>query len=243
MESGLTFVVGSLCGFLRQVASTVAKHELLGLKSIDSVFLDLVLSRNFGLCDASIARLQKEFTSLSLKYYFYLLGPPKIQRDHSNCREDCVANQVDNEIYVPQHDVSEDDETCLCERLASHLVDQPPEIGTQLPAQLPFSPDLEEVTNILRRGEIPVISMTSDSDSLFNIRVVEYKPGLSYIALSHIWADGLGNPKENAIRFCQLFRIRAMVDGILRTFEVSRDNPDEVFLWIDTLLVPIPSHD
>jgi hypothetical protein len=92
VESGLTSVVGSLCGFLRQVASTVAKHELLGLKSIDGVFLDLVLSRNSGLCDASVAWLQKKFTSLSLKYYFRLLGPPKIQRDHSNCREDCVTN-------------------------------------------------------------------------------------------------------------------------------------------------------
>jgi hypothetical protein len=108
------------------------------------------------------------------------------------------------------------------------------------------SPPLEDVTSILRRGEIPVIAMSSATESLnslLDIRVIEYKPGIRYVALSHVWADGLGNPKANTIGLCQFFRIRAMAAAILGIFEGSGEEPDQVCFWIDTLLVPVPSHD
>jgi hypothetical protein len=139
VESGLTFVVGVLCEHLKLVVANVAEHYPTGLKSIGGSFLDLILARNFELCGASIGRIRRKFPSLTLKYYFYLLGPSQAPRDHSKCEENCIANQIDNEAYEPQHHVQKDG-TCLCEHLAPHLVERAADLDPEARIRLLFPP-------------------------------------------------------------------------------------------------------
>ena len=62
-----------------------------------------------------------------------------------------------------------------------------------------------------------------------------------YIALSHVWSHGLGNPCSNALPRCQLRRLNAMVQGLFD------DNPEDdehdqngtVGMWLDTLCIPV----
>ncbi|KAI9768049.1 MAG: hypothetical protein M1839_004209 [Geoglossum umbratile] len=67
----------------------------------------------------------------------------------------------------------------------------------------------EEITNIIKPGGIPLISM-SLKDGL-DIKVVRCTPYITYTAISHVWSDGLGNPESNALPRCQLSRLRDVI--------------------------------
>jgi hypothetical protein len=64
-----------------------------------------------------------------------------------------------------------------------------------------------------------------------------------------VWADGLGNPRENAIQRCQVARLAELIDGIQETERIRTgdananpdpDTPPLVFrFWIDTLCCPV----
>ncbi|MDI1486487.1 MAG: hypothetical protein OHK93_005717 [Ramalina farinacea] len=95
---------------------------------------------------------------------------------------------------------------------------------------------MEEIGSILRNGDIPLIAMdTSTSPS--QMEVVRYKEQSEYcndyVAISHVWSDGLGNPKANSLPRCQLDHIQHLVNKL---------DPEEAYLvpiWIDTICVPL----
>lgn len=78
------------------------------------------------------------------------------------------------------------------------------------------------------------------------MEVVSYDPKepQSFVALSHVWADGLGNPHAMRLLHCQVSRLRNLVEelqAVTRTEDPdarSRWNP-ELYLWCDTLCCPI----
>jgi hypothetical protein len=82
-------------------------------------------------------------------------------------------------------------------------------------------------------GAFPLVRLQGDS-----IEVTEYKVGTKFIAISHPWSDGRGNPQTNAIPICQLREINAYVtehryrDGDVFNIPVT-------LFWIDTLCVPL----
>ena len=55
-----------------------------------------------------------------------------------------------------------------------------------------------------------------------------------YVAISHVWSDGLGNAKANSLPACQLLRIRKLV--LAPNVNLNRLSPA---IWIDSLLVPV----
>lgn len=57
--------------------------------------------------------------------------------------------------------------------------------------------------------------------------------GIPYVAISHVWAQGLGNRDINALPLCQLRRIQGFVN--LMVPENQRPMP----FWIDTICVPL----
>ncbi|MCJ1279352.1 hypothetical protein MMC21_007176 [Puttea exsequens] len=56
---------------------------------------------------------------------------------------------------------------------------------------------------------------------------------LPYIAISHVWSQGLGNNRSNAIWLCQLRRLQRYANRLVP--RVLRPIP----LWIDTICVPL----
>jgi hypothetical protein len=59
----------------------------------------------------------------------------------------------------------------------------------------------------LMRGRLPLLDIKG-SGELLKVNIIERDPGAAYTAISHVWADGLGNPAENSLPRCQLERIR-----------------------------------
>jgi hypothetical protein len=136
--------------------------------------------------------------------------------NHVNCTETkCIAYQVTSE-YRPMH---VDDDNCI----------------TSLCHFIEF--ETEKISSLLRRGVTPVVSVRSMPTDSQKVRV-EIKDSTlvdQYVAISHVWSDGLGNPSANALYCCQLQRIQDMVNGLGSTVPSS----DPIHFWVDTLCVPV----
>jgi hypothetical protein len=65
-------------------------------------------------------------------------------------------------------------------------------------------PDTKDIESIIRRGGVPLIKLSETPQGDIKIGVVELGYGKPFIAISHVWAGGLGNPQANAIPGCQL---------------------------------------
>ena len=79
-----------------------------------------------------------------------------------------------------------------------------------------YGPDMQAVTRILEQGRVPVISIRY----LGETARVEVQPSCSrgygdYVAISHVWANGLGNSLSNALPICQLRRITSACQSVL----------------------------
>jgi len=92
--------------------------------------------------------------------------------------------------------------------------------------------DPGEIARILRNGNIPLILSIDQTEESPQITLVESKPALAYVAVSHVWADGLGNLEENALPYCQLLRLSKLIRAL------PGESSDIVLFWMDTICVP-----
>jgi hypothetical protein len=92
--------------------------------------------------------------------------------------------------------------------------------------------DSVELCEILKRGNIPLILSIDNNDENETIIFVESEPWMSYVSISHVWSDGLGNPHRNALPRCQLKRLSGMVRSLDEQYS------DILLFWLDTICVP-----
>ena len=164
---------------------------------------------------------------LPLLCYASLIKPKGRVVDHKkSCTvQRCVANNVSG-VWLPDHV----ERGCGC-------------------AMVSF--DMNEVVRILQGGGIPLVG--SSFDSAGHLTVIEGHRSKPYTAISHVFADGLGNTESNALPLCQVERIRKMVytlprhDFLEEQFGVELGaniralGDDSMPFWIDTLCVPVES--
>jgi Heterokaryon incompatibility protein (HET) len=97
-----------------------------------------------------------------------------------------------------------------------------------------MGPEMDKVYEILNRRQIPVITfkfLLDDKGIMhINLDVSNSENTLGYVAISHVWADGLGNQTKNELPLCQIFRVAHL------SRQVS--GKESVPVWIDTLCVP-----
>lgn len=167
-------------------------------------------------------------TTLSLQTLHFLACLDKSNSEHSHERCDmqqCTAYQNDLEKYRTQH-VSKD---CDCVEL---------------------SIDPEALYSILRTRSLPLIRVrTGQTLGELSVDIVASRPTSRYVALSHVWADGLGNPYANAMPRCQLSDIAKLIRELntaARSLDAREDveeKEEELLLWCDTLCCPIQSRE
>ena len=209
-----------------------------------SPYLSLELGK-LGVCPHQIAFLEAQY-DIAVQYYTYLLGPPLKQGDHSACSKDlCQLDQVDDKYSEAKH-WADNATNCSCDFFLPLTTRRDPKDSSKIHpiTEKDYEPDQEKLVEIVSRGKIPLISLADlyclNSDRMGDIEpdIIEYKSGMRYVAISHVWADGLGNNKRNSLPICQMVRLRGMIFPLL----VGNDNEhiaDRVCLWIDTLCVPL----
>lgn len=129
--------------------------------------------------------------------------PPYIRSsttEHEHCTPwSCVFYTFANtDEYVPRHV----DPTCHCQSI---------------------HPPIEEVTQMLRDGVVPV--MVYDG-ALLHVRPAAET---SYVAISHVWADGMGSTTEGGLPTCVVRRIASLVQDL---------HPETGAFWMDSLCIP-----
>jgi hypothetical protein len=208
-----------------------------------------------GWCRTEITRLETIMPVIGM-YYASFLFPRRDRKPHQNCCDTfCDISNIDESTYKTKH-------TSTCEN----------------PGQDWLSPDVEsekdrKIRHIIEADGIPVIklttrrttslgSQTEGQSSTFDLDIVDATRPFNaerprYVAISHVWIDGLGNPTANSLPVCQLQRFQKLVNEVLRSDEgvdyeltpwsrVKRlaselyrsVNPPDCLWWIDTICVP-----
>ena len=162
-----------------------------------------------GWCPSDVAQVYEIFDNTTL-YFSSLLGRYDLGLDHSSCSaKQCLARHVDESSYKTRHRV----DGCTCDYMTV---------------------DNGEVLPILRRGEIPRVVIEYVGEE-YRLRVRNSGP---YVAISHVWSDGLGNVKENSLPACQLKHIQEIAVAC-RPETISENTSSSIAIWIDTLCVPL----
>lgn len=163
-----------------------------------------------GWCPYDIERLRNFKTvdtqcTLMTQYYCSSFPPPRSNGDYSRySRHRCRVDEVNENSYVVKHCR----EGCEC----SHLV-----------------VSQSGLADVLGRDKIPLVVYNGASDH--RLRVISHDTSMQYVAFSHVWSDGLGNPRRNSLPECQLERLQGFVDAFY-------EQKNHTAFWIDTLCVP-----
>lgn len=98
---------------------------------------------------------------------------------------------------------------------------------------------LAEIILILEPGQLPVLKIQVEARDTANvsISVRSVDPSISnqcYVAISHVWADGIGSPSSNTTTQCQLIRLAD------RLTPLEALGPwDGIHVWMDTMCIPV----
>ena len=180
-------------------------------------FMDRRL-QDIGCCSMDVYRLNQRLSSLA-QYYISSLDLRKESRSHEKCSHtQCVALQIDEKTYKARHT----SKGCTC---AMEVVGQP------------------ELRASVKRDSIPTITFSNTSGlRMQDLNTQLGKPHCPYVAISHLWADGLGNPHQNAMPRCQLALLQERVNAVYTSTEgggsLQGMESLNVPFWIDTLCVP-----
>lgn len=179
-----------------------------------------------GWCPYQAEWVAKNFGPLS-GYYIALLGPrPTPLQCHISCDgRKCSLLQIDEASYATGHRPGCGEG---CEMVA---------------------PCVKEICAILEDGGVPILVVRCDENgglgASLDVRVERCAPGREFYAVSHVWSDGMGNPRANALPTCQLSMLvstalEARRAKITPTDGDSKEKEDpEIAIWMDTLCVPL----
>jgi hypothetical protein len=136
-------------------------------------------------------------TSILELYYAYLLGTRGVIRDHIGCKSSfmgrfaCAALNVSEDDYETAHVTG-------CQRDCGA-------IGV----------DRNWLEEVIQAGRLRLISISIDDSGAAYLETQSSDYKASYAAISHVYADGLGNPRRCApvCRLCEsLFRFHLALD-------------------------------
>lgn len=166
--------------------------------------------KNHGWCVSDITRLEAKYKSVQGLHTARMMDKSLPRRNHQSCSESvCKYFQVNMREFQLAHQ----EDGCSCS---------------------PLEVDGEDLTKILRKdGIFPLLHFTGDLHNL-EVELVEFALGVPYVAISHVWADGLGNPKSNSLNRCKLHHLGKLVASI-DSNGLGEGTP---LIWLDTLVSP-----
>ena len=187
--------------------------------TISEDFRSAVLLERSNCCPSQMQMLAHDFGSLqALSFVSSCFHDDGAQWDHASCNGNiCRAGDLVTPGQVTRH-VSD---SCACKFL---------------------SVDEELLADCLKKGRLPLLRIKEGTNlDRMSIEVVASTDSTSYVALSHVWADGLGNPSATALPRCQLSRLKGLIDNLDPAALDCPEDAPEMLLWCDTLCCPVVS--
>ena len=147
-------------------------------------------------------------------WYYANLEPPRAHRDHTLCsEEECLGMKTERDTYQCSHW----EPNCTCTMMNEH-------------AEL-----VNETLKDPQDGSLPLMDYTWSKDcTAAELQVVSKRRKPDFVAISHVWSDGFGNPKINALHTCVFAQICRIVDQLPKAISTSTTP-----FWMDTVCVPL----
>ena len=166
---------------------------------------------NQNWCPSDIARMRSTLGSLLATYYLSLIGPSRPELQHSNCdTRRCKSYQVKEESYQQRHAAE-----CACHNMM----------------QL----DIDHISSLILKNEVPLALAQTPQFDRFGLELVTLAERTTgFVAISHVWSDGLGNPMDNSLPRCQVQRLQHWCDELFPYRPTGQSIP----FWMDTLCIP-----
>ena len=200
----LTLSIAVLSDFLTHVFEVPKRNFAAGFPLL--MTLEDRMYRD-GWCPSMINKLRGKVDSCLL-YFVSNTGPPSPGESHSKCLgRQCLASQMDESTYITKHVCKEGN----CGEVRA---------------------DKKELFKILQEGAIPLIYSNHDQNAS-QISLHRDDRCSQYVAISHVWSDGLGNLRDNALPQCQLARLSELVNSLYE----PRSRP--IPFWVDTICCPV----
>jgi hypothetical protein len=167
-----------------------------------------------GWCPSDVYRASAQTMIPSTLYFMSMFDRPKPQLRHDGCTVmSCKHWKVDERRYTTKHAT----EGCDCQNVAIPLK------------------DIEEILSS-DSSVIPLVTLHHTdvgTDGQLHVKLEPSSAEKKYVAISHVWSDGLGNPTSNEIPLCQFRRLSDMVENAW--------GDAHVYFWFDTLCFPYPA--
>lgn len=144
--------------------------------------------------------------------------PEKGSSEHTTCDGyNCNRFDVDPSKYTPKHHVD-------CKSTACTMTSF--EGGSISPG------------DIVQAAHIPIVCSELRPDRQTTISLADETQVDAYVAISHVWAGGLGNFEHNSLYQCQLRELHTDVSEQHKPKKKSDKRPSKVYYWLDTLCIP-----
>ena len=198
-----------------------------------------------GWCPSQIHHFSQSLSNAATYYLSGILQGTWRSMEHGSCTDlKCFAMNINKDDYTQQHHTE-----CSAQSATAIGIGAPvlATIGGNCCPPINVNPD--DLASIIGdRGGIPLLSCFMNRSGRLQARVIRADFRTEYVAISHVWAGGMGNPKVNGLPKCQILRLYHLVRSILaftssRTISVQRNRVSQnapVNLWIDTLCIPVP---
>lgn len=163
------------------------------------------------------------YRTLVSDYFAINTKSPQSDEDHSiYTMEMCLTYQLDKRDYSRIHfDV--ETRGCLGSKCCNLRVD----------------PDISGAV-LVAKENFPLVQVSLPDDSADvqpTVDILDSAPEEVSVAISPVWSHGLGNPHENSLPACQLFRIQRLVNAICKD-DVGDSTETTIPSWLDSLCIP-----
>ncbi|KIA75696.1 hypothetical protein HK57_00512 [Aspergillus ustus] len=187
-------------------------------------------------CVADVTTMLKQ---LPVDGHYFLAASPGLDSEELDHHAECVRAHClydyDENMYVTRHTNDK-----------YHLGDSCPdsvEYGGQLGPERGLEGWVDAVHHILDKGAAPIALWVKGLKKLWSVEYhFEGRRRPDYVAISHVWADGKGNPKANELPLCQIERIQRLVEGVRwegrKPIPSNPNESDGIGFWMDTLCLP-----
>lgn len=240
LDENLALSTLLLCEYVVAVLDLICPVEssalqLSTLTGAADTFIGGIIERRMldaGWCIAEISMLPSG-ESLLGQWYHSLLEAPGPHRNHSTCElwKSCLGYQTNEDEYQTQHV----EHGCDCKLVFANQ-DSLAKILLGSPDAVPLVSTTEPKRNQSDdRLYVDLVSSNSGEIGTASGRPSRKK----WTAISHVWSDGMGNPRGNAITLCQFRRVRRLLSDIHVHYPHHQDPGSDDIFWLDTLCFPL----
>ncbi len=137
-----------------------------------------------GWCPYEVNRMLSSVQVMSAgAFYLSHISPRRVHKDHVSCSEShCDADQIEEQTYLTKH------------------------VSTNCGCPFPIEDThIAAVRRFASKGTVSTYTVVADPTGHVNIRVRPiqrrkfWRRETMYVAISHVWSDGLGNPRRPSL--------------------------------------------